>query len=291
VLGAPAPLTPAERLKIGASKMSRDEVIGVIKQTTEELGRVPSMNELVTTNRLRRYDLRKHFAVYTSALEACGLHRHGQGYELSLATLFTDWSELVRRLGKAPTMAEYAVYGQYSPKALSRHFGGWPHIPAGMAKYAREHGLEDGAKDVLEVVERHLEGKPGGAGYLTRPSTPILRPGLKKGEPVYGPPTVDAHLMLAPTNEQGVVFLFGAVARKLGFAVIRIQSGYPDCEAFREVEPGRWQWVRIEFEYESRNFLTHGHAPEKCDLIVCWINNWPECPPEVLELKSALSQA
>src|SRR5579859_8263078 len=126
-----------------SKQMSRDEVIGVIRRTTEELGRVPSMNELVTTNRLRRYDLRKHFAVYTSALEACGLHRHGQGYELSLATLFTDWSELVRRLGKAPTMAEYAVYGQYSPKALSRHFGGWPHIPAGMAKYAREHGLED----------------------------------------------------------------------------------------------------------------------------------------------------
>src|SRR6185312_10810447 len=44
-------------------KMTRDEVIGVIRQTTEELGRVPSMNELVTTNRLSRYDLRKHFAV------------------------------------------------------------------------------------------------------------------------------------------------------------------------------------------------------------------------------------
>jgi hypothetical protein len=34
--------------------------------------------------------------------------------------------------------------------------------------------------------------------------------------------------------------------------------------------------------------LTHGHAPEKCDLIVCWINNWPECPLEVLELRSLL---
>jgi hypothetical protein len=99
----------------------------------------------------------------------------------------------------------------------------------------------------------------------------------------------DMHLLLAPTNEQGVIFLFGAVARKLGFAVIRIQAGYPDCEAFREVEPGRWQWVRIEFEYESRNFLAHMHAPEKCDLIVCWSHNWPECPLEVLELKSALS--
>jgi hypothetical protein len=59
-------------------------------------------------------------------------------------------------------------------------------------------------------------------------------------------------LGLAPTNEMGVVFLFGTLAKELGFMVIRLQSGFPDCEAFREVEPGRWQWVRIEFEYESR---------------------------------------
>jgi len=271
-----------------SKQMSRDEVIGVIKQTTEELGRVPSMNELVTTNRLRRYDLRKHFAVYTSALEACGLQRHGQGYELSLATLFTDWSELVRRLGKAPTMAEYAVYGQYSPKALSRHFGGWPHIPDGMAKYAREHGLEDGAKDVLEMLARNVEAERDGTRILRPNTRPILLPGLIKGEPVYGPPTVDAHLMLAPTNEQGVLFLFGAVARKLGFVVLRIQPGYPDCEALREMEPGLWQLIRIEFEYESRNFLMHGHKPDKCHLIVCWKHNWAESPLEVIELSSAM---
>lgn len=246
------------------------------------------MNELVTTNRLSRYDLRKHFAVYTSALEACGLTRHGQGYELSLATLFADWSELVRRLGKTPTMAEYAVYGRYSPKALSRHFGGWAHIPKGMTEFAREHGLEDGAKDVLEVVARQLEAEQDGTRAFRRSTRPIFLPGLMKGEPVYGPPTVDAHLMLAPTNEQGVLFLFGAVARLLGFVVLRIQAEYPDCEALREMEPGLWQLIRIEFEYESRNFLMHGHKPDKCHLIVCWKHNWAESPLEVIELSSAI---
>jgi hypothetical protein len=34
----------------------------------------------------------------------------------------------------------------------------------------------------------------------------------------------------------------------------------------------------------STNFLDRGHDPKKCDLIVCWINNWPECPVEVLEM-------
>jgi len=31
------------------------------------------------------------------------------------------------------------------------------------------------------------------------------------------------------------------------------------------------------------------HDLKGCDLIVCWENNWPECPLEVLELKSMVS--
>jgi hypothetical protein len=47
--------------------------------------------------------------------------------------------------------------------------------------------------------------------------------------------------------------------------------------------------VRIEIEFLSRNFLQHFHDPKECDLIVCWENNWAECPLEVVELKKAFS--
>jgi hypothetical protein len=47
--------------------------------------------------------------------------------------------------------------------------------------------------------------------------------------------------------------------------------------------------VKIEFEQESRNFLKHMHLASECDLIVCWKHNWPECPLEVIELRTALS--
>ena len=88
----------------------------------------------------------------------------------------------------------------------------------------------------------------------------------------------------------GVVFLFGTVAKEMGFMVFRLQTEFPDCEAFWEVEPGRWQLVRIEFEYESRNFLIHGHRLEGCDLIVCWKNNWEGCPLEVIELSTVMKE-
>jgi len=123
-----------------------------------------------------------------------------------------------------------------------------------------------------------------GFGATWERSSPLWRTKVMPGQPVYGTPLLPTPLSHAPTNELGVVFLFGAVARELGFMVMRLQQEFPDCEAMREVEPGRWQRLRIEFEYESRNFVTHMHPVAECDLIVCWRHNWEGCPVEVLEL-------
>jgi hypothetical protein len=108
--------------------------------------------------------------------------------------------------------------------------------------------------------------------------------------PLMGPPLALPGLAHEPVNEMGVVFLFGMIAHRLGFLVESMRMAFPDCEAKREVEPGLWQRVRIEFEYESRKFLAHKHDATGCDLIVCWKDTWPERPEtlEVLELKSAL---
>jgi hypothetical protein len=107
------------------------------------------------------------------------------------------------------------------------------------------------------------------------------------GRPVvYGEPLGLAAMAHAPTNELGVLFLFGIVAADLGFRVERLQAAFPDCEAKREVAPGKWELVLIELEIYSRNFKSHRHDPKGCHVIVCWKHNWPDCPEwlEVIEL-------
>jgi hypothetical protein len=92
-----------------------------------------------------------------------------------------------------------------------------------------------------------------------------------------------APLDYAPDNEQGVVFLFSHLARKkFGMRVERIQTGFPDCIAYRGTKR-----IRIEFEYRSRNFRDHRHLVSGCDLIVCWEHNWPDMPRklQVIELR------
>jgi hypothetical protein len=107
--------------------------------------------------------------------------------------------------------------------------------------------------------------------------------------PQCGDPLRFDALLRAPISEAGVILAFGMFAERLGYAVETVKPAFPDCIAKRRVGDGRWESVRIEFEYRSRNFRAHGHDPNGCDLIVCWTHDWPDCPIEVLELRSALA--
>jgi len=275
--------------------MSKEEVIAAIQESAARLGHVPTFNEVRRTMRMSKHEIRKHFLTYAKALTECGLQRTGPGYELDLKILFLDWAGLVRKLGKVPTMAEYEMHGSYSVRPLIRRYRGWVHVPAGLMEFAREERLEGEWADVLDVIARHEEEesdgrRTSGSTNSRMPKPNIGKPRIFKDRPIYGRPMMDMALGLAPTNEMGVVFLFGTVAKELGFMVIRLQSEFPDCEAFREVEPGCWQLVKIEFEKESRNFLTHGHKIDGCDLLVCWKHNWEGCPLEVIELSKVMGE-
>jgi hypothetical protein len=152
-------------------------------------------------------------------------------------------------------------------------------------QYAEKNGLGEQWADVLEITRRH--GQRAAAGGTSPGPWKGWNSGPKilNDRPVYGEPFLRTALSFAPVNEMGVVFLFGAMAEKLGFIVTWIGTQYPDVEAFREVAPGRWQRVRVEVEFMSRNFLQHFHDPTGCDLIICWEHNWPDCPLEVIALK------
>jgi hypothetical protein len=120
----------------------------------------------------------------------------------------------------------------------------------------------------------------------------MLYPTPATGPAIAWPADTTLRLAYEPVNEMGVMALFCMLSRQLGFVIESVQSGFPDCEAKMEVEPGRWQHFRIEFEYESRNFRDHRHDPAKCDLIVCWRHNWKDCPAnlQVLELSKVMGQ-
>jgi hypothetical protein len=158
-----------------------------------------------------------------------------------------------------------------------------------MRDYILEKGQAEEYSDLLTMIEAHL--KPAMAeeeGIRVKRGKDKMR--RRKQRAVYGVALTELPLAHGPVNEFGVVFLFGSLARELGFVVLRIRAEYPDIEAMREIGEDQWQHTWIEVEYESRNFLRHRHDAKQCEVVVCWIHNWPGCPLEVIELREVLKK-
>ena len=100
-----------------------------------------------------------------------------------------------------------------------------------------------------------------------------------------------------PENEQGVVYLFAKMAKRLGFPeIIKIQQKFPDCWATKRVGK-KTQEVWIEFEFRSGRFKSHVTKRQaqkygkKNGYVVCWEHNWQECEKyaKVIELRRELA--
>jgi len=71
--------------------------------------------------------------------------------------------------------------------------------------------------------------------------------------------------------------VFAMFHKDLGYRIIKSSREFPDY--ILEDESGRR--IRAEVEFKASRF---NHPIEECDMIICWHNDWPDCPIEVLEL-------
>jgi Homing endonuclease associated repeat len=286
--------------------VSRDEIIAAVRECARKLDRPPSLPELARLGGVSKGKLRRHFRGIGEAIRAAGLELDPVGLRTSTSALLKDWAAVARKLGKLPSRNYYRRHGRYCANSINLRFGAWALVPLHFLHFCRESGTEAHWEDVLGLVtsklrlaraEKHaapvealpVESQPGTssppslsgakAGTEDRGKLSYAPPqALLPGRPVAGAPLSLPGLSHEPANEAGVLFLFGMMAHRLGFRVTSLQSAFPDCEAMRELQPGKWQHIRVEFEFLSRNFKEHGHNPELCDVIVCWVHNWPECP-------------
>lgn len=265
--------------------MTKEEILKAIRVYSRRLRRNPSLRELgiagISTKAVYR-----QFGGLRKALESAGLQAIGPGFSPPESTLLLDWAGVTRKLKRLPSVLEYQRAGRYSNKPFHTRYGHWSYVPETFRKFVRKLGLERQWRDVLKMIP----SKPGKEAIAAEAGArPCGRNGgVLRDRPVYGRPLQLPELAHEPVNELGVVFLFGVMARRLGFVVHRMQAGFPDCIAMREMAKGKWQRVRVEFEFESRNFLKHRHRHDRCDVIVCWVHNWKECPLEVVELSKVV---
>jgi hypothetical protein len=268
---------------------AQQHILDSIAAIARGLGRAPSRSEFVSLSGITDYHVLQCFPSWNDAVRAAGLHPYTLNVRLEDSELLKDWGETVRRNRKIPSRRTYRREGQYDTRTVERRFGPWSSLPGVFRNFAatKPEWADVVALLPVPVVKQEL-------GSNNAPASPILPKKTRhiplRDRATYGNPTHFRGLRHEPVNEQGVVLLFGMLAKELGYVIEAVQTGFPDCEAKRRIAPERWQCVHIEFEFESRNFRDHGHPSNGCDVIVCWRHNWHECPEdiEVVELSSVI---
>lgn len=268
----------------------RQHILDSIAAIARGLGRAPSQSEFVSLAGITDYHVLQCFPSWNDAVRAAGLHPNTLNVRLEDSALLKDWGETVRRRRAIPPRHTYRREGKYDPRTIERRLGPWSTLPDVFRNFAES---KPEWADVVALLPVSLPKDERGRPSEDSPSS--IQPNKVQHVPLkdrstYGNPTHFRGLRHEPVNEQGVVLLFGMLAKELGYMVEAVQTGFPDCEAKRQIGPERWQRVRIEFEFESRNFRDHGHPSNGCDVIVCWRHNWDDCPQhlEILELSNVI---
>jgi hypothetical protein len=282
---------------------TRDEVIEMLKHIAEKLKtqNIPRSTFLRETGISERRLQQLFDGSYNNLVIAAGLEPRffpPKGEKLYSDEDLLDEVERVLRIPESKlSRLFFDQNAKVSSSVCDRRFGGWINTLKIIAK--RFDVSND--KEIFIRIKEYT-----GANDITKPlieNNEIENEEYKDENEEYHGSNVDSSniygdfinfrgLQHAPVNEQGVVFLFGMICREIGYVVEIVRQGFPDCEAKRKIvnKPGKWQKVRIEFEFQSRSFRSHGHDPNMCDLIVCWENNWKECPIEVIELQDVIKK-
>ena len=283
---------------MGEQRHSRETIIQTLQNIAAQVGR-PVLSKKDVQAHLSLSVVNYHFGRLSDALAAAGLVANKPGSpdgipnkRLSDDELFESIVEVENQIGRAPSFSDYrADGGRFSNRPFNKRFGGWSSVIQHYRKWQIERCIAHAPAanfsclSTLEGQRAELSPSQLQIGGAVVPSERSRKPSQLFGEPI------DFRgLRHAPTNEQGVVYLFGMVSRELGFSIEALQQGFPDCEGKYLYDQSRklWAKARIEFEFRATNFREHGHDANECDVIICWQNDWPDCPLRVVELKSEI---
>jgi hypothetical protein len=289
--------------KASKKKLGKKQIIRAIHSIARKLGRSPIQAEFVRMSGIDITAVKRQFGWYPRAVRAAGLATQSGQKVDSGAILqdWAEVARKLGHIPNYYEYAEEGRYGASGfrrfggwaliPDAYLRFIesggleGEWEDVTAMVRKHATRNNKEDyrpgcqnafnGFPPMRQIPPPEVAGKRCvtatmlgvflaqvmGAQFWS--SGAIYNRHVLPDRPLLGPPLHEGSMTHAPVNEMGVIILFAMWAERLGFVIEFAQTKFPDCKAKMEVEPGRWQDVDVEFEWESMNFKFHRHDAKK----------------------------
>jgi len=86
-------------------------------------------------------------------------------------------------------------------------------------------------------------------------------------------------------SEDAVKTLFILLSSRLGYRILSV-----GVKGFDYVlVDGNGNVFNAEAEYYASEFVKHKHPVEECGLLICWIDDWPDCPIKKLTLSELVT--
>jgi hypothetical protein len=262
------------------SDYSKETLKDELRRVGKKLKKVPTKADFNEFGRASASVVQKKFGSWNRGLSEAGLPvQHVK--IVSREELFAEIEKVWKQFDRRPTQEEMNQFGKFKAATYKRRFGSWIKACEEFVQWNTKADKGESASlgDLKEIRPEILTYQP------QKPRK------AKKVE--YGEPIDFEGLRHAPINEQGVVYLFGMLSSKLGFIIEAVRADFPDCEGKRRIhgEEDRWERVSIEFEYKSKQFKRdHKGREDDVDVIVCWEDNWKDCPIKVVSLKTWIEE-
>ena len=152
-------------------KPSREDVVAAIRRAVEAAGgKRITFRQFRAESGMKREHVLRVFTGWEKALEAGGFGFRHYNAMIGLEELLSDWGAVARRLGRAPTGAEYKVEGKFSPRRIEARLDGrWSRVPEAFAQFAADKAEW---QDVLALVTvQTLVQWAGKASEMARANT------------------------------------------------------------------------------------------------------------------------
>jgi len=86
-------------------------------------------------------------------------------------------------------------------------------------------------------------------------------------------------------SEDAVKTLFVLLSNSLGYRILNVGvRGFDYVLADKD-----GNIFNAEVEYYASEFVKHRHPTEECGLLICWVDDWPECPIKKLTLSELVT--
>ncbi|GAA5225116.1 homing endonuclease associated repeat-containing protein [Membranihabitans marinus] len=241
-----------------------DAALSEILLIAKDIGKTPTIVEYKRRNPSVGIDtILGLFGSWNVAIQKAGLEINPtQSPPRNIISRDKIISELLKasdHYGYFPSHPKFSAYASISRGPVEREFGSW--------KKAKDYIIENHADDLTFKIKPNRKNE---RARKDEQSMELLS-------------RISCSLRNIPRNEMETIILFAQLSKTMGYEILKAQVEYPDLVVEKD-----GKILKMEAEYLSSNYLSHGHPLDEGTICLCWRKDTEIDGIEIVDLETVV---